>query len=81
MNSEFLNYTSVADALPIIREKMTNNKLKSKDEGVALYMDLYLNNNTSPQAIYKTMLTGNLPGLIEIPKQMYFNNTELKFEK
>jgi hypothetical protein len=81
MNTEYLNYTSVADVLPVINEKMTKHKLKSTDDGTALYMDLYLNNNTSPQAIYKTMLTGNLPGLIEIPKQMYFNNTEIKFEK
>lgn len=75
MNAEYLNYTTMADALPIIHEKTAKNKLKSTDEAISLYLDLYLDNSTSPSAITKTMLTGNLPGLIDIPKQMYFNNS------
>lgn len=75
MNAEYLNHTTMADALPVIYERTAKNKLKGSDEGIAVYLDLLLDNTTSPSAITKTMLTGNLPGLIDIPKQMYFNNT------
>lgn len=73
MNIEHLGYGSLAEPLPVISE--LSNKLRNKDR-MGLYLDLLLDNSTSPGAITQTMLTGNLPGLIDIPKEMYFNSTE-----
>ena len=80
-NAEFLNQT-VSSSLRFIEEKTNpQSKMKDSDEGTAIYLNLDLDNSTSPSAIYKTMLTGNLPGLIEIPKEMYFNNSKGEDDK
>jgi len=81
MNTEHLELESISDALPVIKEVVKKNKMRSVNDGIGLYMDLILDNTTSPHAITKTILTGNLPGLIDIPKEMYFNNSEINPEK
>jgi len=76
---DYLGFNTLADALPIINEKSTKNKLKSIDSDTAVYLNLHLDNSTSTSAITKTMLVGNLPGLIEIPRQMYFNSSQVEY--
>ena len=77
MNAAFLNHSHISEALPVIKEKLKDNKLSNDDDkGSGVYLNVDLDNSTSASAIYKTLMTGNLPGLIEIPKQMYFNSSK-----
>lgn len=75
-NTEFVNET-VYSAIDTIRERTTENKMKGADDGTSLYLSETSDNTiNTEQTNFKTILTGSLPGLIEIPKEMYFNNTE-----
>lgn len=74
MNSEYLEYSSIVDPLPLIKNFSGKNKL-SNSKGTSLFMKMNLANKTSSGVFLKTVMTGNFPGLIDIPKQMYFNNS------
>ena len=73
MNSEQLEYSSIMDPFPFINN-LLNNKLNSI-KGTSLFMKMNLGNKTSSSVFLKAIMTGNFPGLIDIPKQMYFNNS------
>ena len=74
INSEYLEYSSIADPLPVFRDLSGKNKL-NENKGTTLFMKMDLGNKTSSSVFLKTIMTGNFPGLIDIPKQMYFNNS------
>lgn len=74
--AKYLDKNHTHELIPSIEQ--TYNRLKKYEvhDETVLYLNLNLDNTTSPSVVLKTMLTGNIPGLIEIPKRLYFNNSE-----
>jgi hypothetical protein len=76
MMADYLGADNITDVLPFLTDKFDQQKEMKELDETTLYLDINLDISTSPSAIAKTTLVGNLPGLIEIPKQYYFNSTD-----
>lgn len=76
---KLLGYKNITEALPCVSNEVDQCLLKNANSDISVYLNLYLNNSTSSSAIIKTLMVGNVPGLIEIPRQMYFNSSQIEY--